>query len=349
MMSSIANEPSPADRDICKYLKDTKVRIVGEEALAVRGENSRLSRLKLSNGDSLVAKRRPQSDAARRVAAIQCWYEREVYWYTHLSKHTPEVRCPKCALARYDWLTGAFVLVLEDLSDWKPLGQDLESLCSAVRLMGKLHKRWLGIPLPKLPKTPIHLELAQLIEAYFVDAWSRVKLAPHFDFAPHVLELLDALAVKGLYVTLARYLASSPNATLLHGDFRPANIVHQDSSTLCVYDWQFVSTGAGAYDFAYFVALAVPIEQRRQIEGQLKDIYLLELGQSNLLTRDLQAAVLLALASFVMGALTATDVHTHQVGIDRLAAAAIDWGFADPSCANPVSPFASDQPVVASS
>lgn len=327
IVGSVLSEPSITSRDLAAYFKSDDVRVESEELLAARGENSRLSRLVLSNGAKLVVKRRPEAESARRVASIQRWYEREVYWYSKLAPETKEVRCPACVAARYDSWTGAFTLVLEDLSEaWSPLGTDKAALVAAARTLGRLHKRWRGVSFPRLPRTPVHLELASQIEVYFVAAWRHVKYAPHFTFEDNVSDLVDALARDGRYASLVSALAASPNATLLHGDFRPANLRRQ-GDTICVFDWQFLSTGAGAYDLAYFLGLAAHPHDRRLFEADVRQAYLDELGQPSLLPSDLEAAVLLALASFVMGAHTTTDVHTHQLGIDYLAAAALDWGF----------------------
>ena len=77
------------------------------------GENGAVARVALG-GDRLVVKRPPASPAARAVAAIQQWYAREVHWYAALAP-IAGVRCPRCHCARYDALTGEYVLVLEDL------------------------------------------------------------------------------------------------------------------------------------------------------------------------------------------------------------------------------------------
>eukprot|EP00630_Chrysocystis_fragilis_P001711 CAMPEP_0197398244 /NCGR_PEP_ID=MMETSP1165-20131217/12956_1 /TAXON_ID=284809 /ORGANISM="Chrysocystis fragilis, Strain CCMP3189" /LENGTH=397 /DNA_ID=CAMNT_0042924189 /DNA_START=139 /DNA_END=1329 /DNA_ORIENTATION=+ len=337
--SAVLGESSrnPTASELRKFFGED-VRIVREEPLAAFGENSRMSRLVLSNEKTLVVKRRAESAAARGVAAIQRWYEREVYWYSELAEATPGVRCPKCATARYDYVTGSPTLALEDVSaKWTQLGESREELAAAVSVMASLHAAWRGAALPRrLPRTPIDVSLARQIEEYFVGSWTQVKVAPHYSFEDDVSSLVDGLASPGVYSSLARSLANSRNATVIHGDFRPANmVIHDETRQVCVYDWQFVSVGAGAYDLAYFLGLALDPAARRRLETDLINTYLDGLlGSHDAAARDaalppvdLRAAVLLSLASFVMGAYTATDVHTHQTGIDRLARAALDWGF----------------------
>lgn len=289
-----------------------------EEPMATGGENSRMSRV--VGEKRFVVKRRPESRDARKVAALQRWYQREIYWYTSLAKQCEDVvRCPRCERASYSAVTGAFVLVLEDLSSdsWSPL-VDLER---AIATLGKLHKRWRGVDLDELPKTPIHLELAPLIEKYFQQAWVHVKV--NYSFAKDVLNLIDSLALDGVYTSHVRKLVETENVTLVHGDFRPSNMVQRGSDEVCVFDWQFACTGAGAYDFAYFLALSTTIQERKDKEDRMTEVYVENGGR--LALGELYNAVLVALASFVMGAYTAVDHELHQQGIDRLAAAALDW------------------------
>ena len=106
-----------------------------------------------------------------------------------------------------------------------------------------------------------------------------------------------------------------------------------------VYDWQFAAVGNGAYDVAYYVALSCDRDERRLRDGDLRAAYLAALADAaggeaapTLDDRDMRKAVLLGLASFVIGAATAGDapasVATHRSGLDRLSGAALDWGAA---------------------
>lgn len=294
--------------------------VASEEELSGSGENSRLTRLVLKNGDRVILKRRPWSQAARRVAAVQRWYEREVHWYTVLAPLTP-VRCPRCLGAKYDKLTGGFGLALEDLSDWGT--PEVEQYSLVLQTLGTLHKRWNGTDKRgPLPLTPCNLSLAPQIEAYFLKAWKSVK--DDYDIQRDHVDIVENVARPGVYVELTRRLAHSPRRTLLHGDFRPANLLVKEGQ-VCVLDWQFTSVGAAAYDYVYFIALACTIDERRDLEPHLKAVYLQE-NPEGLPENDLRTAVLLALASFVMGAFTAKDRPLHTTAIARLAAAAMDWG-----------------------
>mmetsp|Transcript_566 Transcript_566/g.2007 ORF Transcript_566/g.2007 Transcript_566/m.2007 type:complete len:369 (-) Transcript_566:288-1394(-) len=311
--------------------------LFGESGLALEeetpfvggGENSSMTRYRFTSGKSLVGKRRPASKAARRIAAIQRWYEREVYFYNEISsaffggEGKKKKLTPRCALATYSQLTGEFFLLLEDVQEATPWQDD--HCEAAVVAMARLHDVEVPAEAP-LPLTPIHLELAPLIEGYFTWAWSVVKETyPELD--DRVRALVDDLCrVQGTYASLCERLAKVKN--LVHGDFRPDNLFVVDGEVL-VYDWQFVCLANGAYDFAYFVGLALDTDERRKREPALRRRYASERNKpfddAAFFGTDLQVAVLLALASFVIGAATATDHDLHLNGINRLAAAAFDW------------------------
>ena len=339
------------------------------------GENGAVARVVLG-GDRLVVKRPPASPAARAVAAIQQWYAREVHWYAALAP-IAGVRCPRCHCARYDALTGEYVLVLEDLraGGCRPLA--VVEATAAATTLGRLHGRFADafdddgrfagafdddgrfagafdddarreIVRGPLPIMPITLALASPIEKFFRDCWKAVRGERRYALAelladrgeaagPAAISLLDALAAPGAYASMTEALAAPPR-TLLHGDFRPENMMVEDATgEVVVYDWQFASVGNGAYDLAYFSALVADPDDRRSLDPELRRAYVSGLVGSGApaprdLERDLRYGCLLALASFVMGAAVAGDdaasVETHRRGLRRLAAAALDWGAA---------------------
>ena len=65
-----------------------------EETSIKGGENGAVARVSVG-GASLIVKRPPAAAPARAVGALQCWYEREVYFYAALAEKSG-VRCPKC-------------------------------------------------------------------------------------------------------------------------------------------------------------------------------------------------------------------------------------------------------------
>ena len=338
---------------------DASAAVVVEVALDEEsGENGAVARVALG-GVRLVVKRPPASPAARAVAAIQQWYAREVHWYAALAP-IAGVRCPRCHCARYDALTGEYVLVLEDLraAGCRPLA--VVEATAAATLLGRLHSRFAGafdddarreIVRGPLPIMPITLALASPIEKFFRDCWKAVRGERRYALAelladrgeaagPAAISLLDALAAPGAYASMTEALAAPPRTLLTPAPWRLPAREHDGrgrDGEVVVYDWQFASVGNGAYDLAYFSALVADPDDRRRLDPELRRAYVSGLVGSGAaapcdLERDLRYGCLLALASFVMGAAVAGDdaasVETHRRGLRRLAAAALDWGAA---------------------
>jgi len=73
----------------------------------------------------------------------------------------------------------------------------------------------------------------------------------------------------------------SPPVTLVHGDFRPDNLLFGpagDSRPIVVVDWQLAKIGLPAIDVAFLIGGALSSDQRRDYESQLIETYLLSLG-----------------------------------------------------------------------
>ena len=318
----------------------------GEEPMEA-GENGSISRVALRRrgGETrtLVAKRPPTSPAALSVAATQQWYARELFFYEALAGRldATTIRAPRRAASALSAATGDFCLVLEDLaaSGCRPFRE--RDAAAGAAALGRLHGSFLGafdaLDRGPLPVMPVHVELADFIEAFFAKCWASVRAGGVYDLGAEAAALVDAVAAPGVYASLTRRLAEPP-LTLLHGDFRAANLMVDEGGAVVVYDWQFAALGNGGYDLAYFVALSAPVEERRRAEGALRAAYAAALAEASgapppppeALARDANRGVLLGLASFVIGAATAGDapasVATHRAGLERLSAAALDWG-----------------------
>lgn len=70
------------------------------------------------------------------------------------------------------------------------------------------------------------------------------------------------------------HIASRPPRTYLHGDLHIANTYLTREGSMGVCDWQVGLQGSWAYDFAYILATALEIEDRRAWERDLLDYYL---------------------------------------------------------------------------
>lgn len=67
---------------------------------------------------------------------------------------------------------------------------------------------------------------------------------------------------------------SRPPRTFLHGDLHVANTYLTGDKRAGVADWQVALQGGWAHDFAYLLATALTVEDRRAWERELLDVYL---------------------------------------------------------------------------
>ena len=86
--------------------------------------------------------------------------------------------------------------------------------------------------------------------------------------------LLDFLDRRG--TALARRLHRSAPQTLVHGDFRLDNIFfdgRQGEDEVVIIDWQLAGRGSAAYDVAYLLGGALPVDLSREGERSLLHTY----------------------------------------------------------------------------
>lgn len=302
------------------------------------------------------------------IALLQRWYQRERNFYAEVAPtlscsssstpsdydrpyHASRLRFPRCAsLGPSSFGPGAegFLLVLEHLGApaWRAAepgsGCSQAEAVAAVRSLAWLHARFLAEPdrlsaCGWLPRTPVHVEFAEQIQAYYAGAWEQVRVElPGHLLPPAGIAMCNNLCSS--YALLLRRLARPP-CTLVHGDFRLENLRFgtEDGAEQLVaaFDWQFCCAARGAYDLAYFICLALPPHLRRELEQDLRQEYgnvLREVAASRAepalaeLDDDMCASVLLIMASFVMGTATApaTAKEMHHRSLGWLMAAAID-------------------------
>lgn len=228
-----------------------------------------------------------------------------------------------------------------------------------MRGLAGLHARWRGAACEELatwaPVLPATLAYAEGVGTFFRQVWPQVAAAYAEVLPPPALEAGEQLCAR--YEAVCAHLGRAPR-TLLHGDFRAANLGSADDTDgfLVVCDWQFASRGRGAVDLGFFLCTSLEPPQRRQWEAELISSYLdgLQLGLPRLsvsardaplldaaeehaeLLTDLKAAALLTLSSFVLGAGTALlgsggqRDATHSVGLRRISAAIADWSASGP-------------------
>ncbi|OWK33233.1 phosphotransferase [Sphingomonas dokdonensis] len=228
---------------------------------------------------SFVGKFASTDPTSRQTGAGFGLYEREVGFYRHVAD-TVAVRSPKCVSIEHDPADGTFALLMEDLTPARAgnqlTGCDLADAERAMEQAAALHgPRWNDASLRD------HAFLDTSGARDFVVNVFPDCLAEFHRRYDGVLEP-EYMAVCDRYGAL---LGSAPvlqptSFTLTHGDFRLDNMLFDARGgevPLAVLDWQSPSIGLGAVDVAYFLGLALSIEDRRQHERHLLEYYLEQL------------------------------------------------------------------------
>jgi aminoglycoside phosphotransferase (APT) family kinase protein len=85
-----------------------------------------------------------------------------------------------------------------------------------------------------------------------------------------------------LYAGMRRSMeiASEAPRTYLHGDLHIANTYRTSGGAMGIADWQVGLQGSWAFDFAYLLATALEVADRRAWERELLHFYLDALGAS---------------------------------------------------------------------
>jgi hypothetical protein len=220
-----------------------------------------------------VVKLTSGSAASRATARITRSYEIEAGFYRDLAPTLP-VRRPVCHHAVYDRDTGAYTVLLEDLSPGRPadqlVGCGADEIANAVKELAKLHgPPWGDSKLAAVPWMPRHDGPSAAHMASLV-ATVRARFLRHFGdrLLPDVAALVNRFTPH-----VAHYLCERPGPrTVVHGDFRADNLVI-DGRRVTVLDWQTVANEPGVTDLSYLLGASVATSERRRIEHDVVWLY----------------------------------------------------------------------------
>jgi hypothetical protein len=229
---------------------------------------------------SLVGKFPSPGDESRNTGIALGNYIREVNFYKHLAP-TALIATPKVYFTEVDPATSEFVLMMEDLAPAQQgdqlAGCTLEQTRLALREAANLHAS--------------HWADSAIEDLAWVSGTRAAGLAGSAD--PGAVTMLwqafcarygDRIAADSrmigdtLTANFARYatLYSGPRS-LVHVDYRPDNMMFATPAggrPLTVLDWQSLAFGCGVTDVAYFLAGALPREERRAREhGLLREYH----------------------------------------------------------------------------
>jgi len=239
---------------------------------------------------AVVAKFSASSAQNRSIAVMMDMYSREVKFYDERASSISEAT-PRAYYHFYDPATHDMVLLLEDLSDYRPGDQAVGCAVAdtelAIKAVAKLHvSTW-------------HAEQREDLAS-----WMRIDgpvyvmglgggAAGGFDLAmsrfPDVVppELLEAAAAyRAAIPALHARMAEGPLA-LAHGDFRLDNFMFGESAEqkpFVMLDLQAAIVTKPIHDVVYLLTQSVDIDVRRREERRLIELYqreLVELGVSD--------------------------------------------------------------------
>ena len=237
---------------------------------------------------TVVGKFASADETSRMAGLLTGTYVREVSFYRELADHCA-MRIPACYVAELDPATGEFVLLFEDITPARQgdqiTGCGLEEAALAMTELGRLHASFWADPI---------LEGRDWLMRRGGDAG--VMLASMYDgstagFVDRYGERLTPLAVEVVGAFAGRIgdwlAADRGDVTLQHGDYRLDNMLFgtgPGAPPLTTVDWQTPAIAAGPSDAAYFLGGSLPVEDRRDHERELLEIYRAELAASGVET-----------------------------------------------------------------
>ncbi len=226
---------------------------------------------------TFVVKLASPDPTVRRTLHALGLYRTEAGLYGELAPRM-RIATPRCHYAHCDPLSGAMLLLLEDLGNSHRFGDAVEG-CSrddahrVVRELAAHHAQWWKHPqlagLPWLLARNDHAEA--IIVAYrgalplFEQRWAEL-LSP---------ELIQVMRRYGEKLPALLDAPCDDAWTLVHGDYRLDNIAFAAKlgGRLTVFDWQTAYRGRGADDLSYFIVGSQSVEGRRAEEPALLDAY----------------------------------------------------------------------------
>ena len=202
-------------------------------------------------------------------------YRGEFLWYTSIGS-TVDIRIPTCWYATITEDSVSFVLLLDDLAPAEPGAQlpgvTVHEAHVAVREMAGLHgPRWADASLLEMPALrPPSAEGAAFHAQIFAGAVPQfVAQFGEWMSADDIATLDDLSTWMGDWL-----LSRVTGLTLIHGDFRPDNLMIAPSgSPITTLDWQTIGLGFAGRDLGYFLGLGLETDLRRAHERELVATY----------------------------------------------------------------------------
>ncbi len=225
---------------------------------------------------SLIAKYPSGNPTNRQMAMSYNLYEREVRYFTEIDPLTTA----KSPTAYFTQLEGDnFIILMEDMGDYRvgdqTIGATLAEAEAAMDELAKLHTPfWENVGdlgwIPHIANSYHATNMHDLAHR----GWDNM-VSIFGDFIPdHIAAMKSDLLAS---IAPLQALMDSPPITLVHGDFRMANLLYgvaEHHHPLVIIDWQGPLLGRGLCDVALFLGQSVQTEIRRHHERALLNRYL---------------------------------------------------------------------------
>jgi hypothetical protein len=234
---------------------------------------------------SIVAKGSASADSQNRpVAETFNLYGREVAFIRDIAPHTP-ARTPVCFYADINDAHES-IIIMEDLPNHvtgdQTTGCTMDQAEACIKELAALHGAfWDNVDDPIFDQLPYHRSAVHGDNYPSMTAtfWDPV-LEMYPDLIPEELAQAKDGYIEWIFPA-QDWLSASP-ATVVHGDFRMANILFSDASgepPVVVVDWQGSLRCKGIQDVAYLLSQSMNVEDRRASERALVDLYSQELAK----------------------------------------------------------------------
>jgi hypothetical protein len=226
---------------------------------------------------SLVVKFHGDSAETRELFEGFDIYQKEVRFYQFLGDD-PALPVPICYAAEFDPVNGDFVLLMEDLSDSRPVCWDddgIEDTRTALLHLAKIHAKFWGDP--RLQQYDWIAKPTDLInpppsKRLWAANFARVKK----QFADQLSEYSWSVCNRWLE-SWDEVMAcmSQDTHTLVHTDphFGQMFFPVDESQRFVLFDWQYPSKSWGAEDAVHLIVSELSVKSRRKHESFLLDFY----------------------------------------------------------------------------
>ncbi len=220
----------------------------------------------------LILKTASNHAPTRRLLTRLGAYRAETDFYRYSASESGIA--PRCFFSEFDADSGAFRLLLEDLSRMRQTdGLSSADALAVADMLGRLHARFCS-GRGRAPAWASKFDrAAALFGRMQAAAWRRMP-SEILDAAPGLAKVAEKA---GRRTAEIKARLARPPFTLVHGDARADNLFFDDAgggaAAVRAIDWQAARLGRGAYDLAYFMATSLDSELRRAIQDELIRAY----------------------------------------------------------------------------